>query len=221
MRQIRTDRISAKNIKKRSDYQSKYERPELISIPKNREKTKTGFVAKGYAGASFELVYEVMAAGAASPTYMHPKKDRVIRILSGSGLLHTGGNNYVKILAGEDITIEAGTQYSITAESDLYLMLIQPSKYLAHLNVDESTCIAVDMDTRIEEVPDAPTTPVYTRGPSKAAIQLRELSERRRGPVPTTPPPVAQSQSVEKPHLSPLGNGPMPTYGEDLAGDPG
>lgn len=209
MRNIQAERFSAKGTKKRSDYQAKYERPEMILIPKEREQTDTGFVAKGYVGSNFEIVYEILAAGATTATYLHPKKDRVIHVLSGTGNIHT--DVVVKFQAGEDITVTSGTKYHLAAETDLYLMIIQPSKYAAHLEVDMSTVVKVDMANRIEDVPNAPVIPVFTRGPSKAAQQLLDLAQKR-GDV------VASNESIPTPTQS---SAPMPSFGEDLAGEPG
>lgn len=211
-------RLTQPEIKpiKRSDYMPKYEKADSIVVPEDRTTTKFGYTARGYSGNNFEIVYDVMSANAATPSYYHPKKDRVIRVLAGTGMFHSEGKS-TKINIGDDITVLAGTRYHISSETALYLMIVQPSKFSAHLETDDSTEVEVTADQ--EEAPSSVTRPVfYPRTPSKAAIQQLELQQLLRpGEAAITPPTTPAAAPAMAPSKVPMG----PSYGRDLPGAEG
>jgi len=207
------ERIDQSKIRKRSDYEYTTRSSEVV-IPGDRVLTKTGFTAQSYLGSNFEIRYEAIAAGAATPTFMHPKKDKVIRILSGVGQIIIG-DNMLPLVVGDDLKIPAGTKYRITSESDVYLMVIQASKYDAHVETDDSTMVTVDMENRIQDIPQPKESLSFNREPSKAVEQQLALAasrSQRLGEGAPTGPTAPAINSI---------SAPMPSYGKDLSGEPG
>jgi len=156
-----------------------------------REKTPTGLVVPGYVGKTFETYYETMLAGTSTASVLHAKKDRTLRILSGTlFILSQKGDEpdvQQKAYAGDEIVLERGTTYRLaTSKEDVEFFVCQSAKYAATLEVvDGSSLTTQEINPYLLEEPthqqratqSAPRDGQSRRRGSKAKQQL--LAQKR------------------------------------------
>lgn len=177
-------------IKKRSDYQRQYQNEVLVGG--SRSNTDTGFVIPGFSGKSFETYYEAMASGTSSPVYMHPKKDKTIRVITG--VLHVicsgeEGTVQINAIPGDEVVLQRGTPYRLaTIKDDAGFFVCQQSKYSSTLEVvEEDAAITREISASFLEEPskedrvrsNLPHTGGTSRKGSKAKQQLVALRASR------------------------------------------
>ncbi len=142
----------------------------------------------GHSGSVIETYCEVFLPGTASGLLKHPKKDRVVRVLSGGGfvILDDGKNDPIdkRIQPGDEIILKAGVAYRFATTSDqpLELHVAQESKYTARMEVLEESGATKDVTPemllpaeRVEYTP--PGTPL--RKGSKARQQQAVANSKR------------------------------------------
>ena len=165
----------ATKVKKHSAYSKK--REKRIVVGGARQKTDTGFRVPGFAGKSFETFYEVMLPGTSTPTLLHPKKDRTIRVMAGSAFVvisrtlddGTVDTTQRRVIAGDEVALERGLTYRIaTANEQLELVVCQQAKYEASLEVSDDGIIR-------DVTPDMLRTPT----PRERLVEMRPADVRQ------------------------------------------
>lgn len=140
-----------RKIKKHSDIMRRT--ASSLIVGGGREKTETGFRVPGFQGKTFETYFETMLAGTSTPDFKHEKKDRTIRILSGSlFVLKDEGNGETQrtAIAGDEIAFERGTTYRLaTSKENVEFFVCQSAKYAATLEIISDSAFVT------KEVPDS------------------------------------------------------------------
>lgn len=157
-----------------------------------RVATLTGAKVEGYTGKDFETRYEILAPQASWPLYWHPMKTktRVIRVVSGTGLLLLGDPTpevpgtdtemkTVLLNPGDEVTLPGNAAYKLftTTKSDLHLFVVQSSNYSAKLVELQDAGVAPSVEYLL-----APPEPQGRRG-SRATEQLQELERQKKADV--------------------------------------
>lgn len=149
-----------------------------VVVVGERVKTETGFRIAGHISRGFETYYEVMLPGTASALVLHPKKDRVARIIAGTGfvILDDGTTPAVdrKIQAGDEVVLKAGISYRFaTASQDsIEMQVTQDSKYESRLEIiQEASSIADITDGQLKSAVRIENTESIVRRGSKARQQ--------------------------------------------------
>lgn len=215
-----------RTIKKHSDIVRR-DNTRLI-VGGSREKTETGYIAKGFLGKSFETSFETMLARTATAVLCHPKKDKVIRIISGILFVITkidGHETQQRFIAGDEIVLERGTTYRLsTAQEDVDMFVANSAKYDIALEViDSSSLVTQEISPNLLEEPtihqriasSRPHEAISLRKGSKAKEQLLAQRTNRKQVQPLVPEPVPGRQGAM------VGKNPRPTAGkfsEDGAG---
>lgn len=204
--------------KKRSDYARYYERPAEVVAPTPMESTDLGSRAEGYKG-EFEVEYELLARNTITSTMYHPKKERLLKVLEGSGELtlttDDGESKTVALRKGEDVVLAAETQYFVSSHGTLYLMFVQPKSYKARLQVLN--------EPKIPETKELPTVRTVEevagrRRGSRAVEQQKLLAQARNEKLGIREQPEALGRA---PTAGASSGAPMPSFGSDLPGEPG
>ena len=135
---------NARTIKKHSDIVRRSSGGLVVGGA--RERTPTGLVVPGYVGKTFETYYETMLAGTSTASVLHAKKDRTIRIITGTlfVLSQKGDAPNVQQLAhpGDELVFERGTTYRLaTSKEDCEFFVCQSAKYAATLEVVDATSL--------------------------------------------------------------------------------
>jgi hypothetical protein len=140
-----------RKIKKHSDIMLRT--ASSLIVGGERERTETGFRVPGFQGKTFETYFETMLAGTSTPDFKHEKKDRTIRILSGSlFVLKDEGNGETQrtARAGDEIAFERGTTYRLaTSKESVEFFVCQSAKYAATLDTISDSAFVT------KEVPDS------------------------------------------------------------------
>lgn len=140
-----------RKIKKHSDIMR--QTASSLLVGGSRERTETGFIVPGFQGKTFETYFETMLAGTSTPDFKHEKKDRTIRILSGSlFVLKDEGNGETQrtARAGDEISFERGTTYRLaTSKENVEFFVCQSAKYAATLDIISDSAFVT------KEVPDS------------------------------------------------------------------
>lgn len=164
-----------------------------IVVTGKRQRTETGYVIEGYKGTSLETKYEVFLPGSAGPLFRHPKKDKVVRVLAGSGFVtlqqKDGTALDKRIYPGEEIVLKGGIAYRFctTSNASLEIFSAQEGKYEARLEVLEPATAKVDVSSDLlkgiseEERKDIFSVQPTRRG-SRAAEQQASMAGQRSVP---------------------------------------
>jgi len=124
-----------------------------------REKTPTGVVVPGYVGKTFETYYETMLAGTSTASLRHDKKDRTVRIITGSlfVLVQKGDEpgSQQRAYAGDEIVLERGVTYRLaTSKENCEFFVCQSAKYSATLEVvDDSSLTTKEINESLLQEP--------------------------------------------------------------------
>lgn len=181
--------IDATKVKKHSDIMRHRGGSSLV-VAGAREETPRGYRVPGFSGKSFETFYEVMLPRTSTPVLRHPKKDRVIRVASGSAYV-VHDNEQHRLIAGDELALERGTSYRIaTSGEQADLFVCQQAKYEVSLEVVEDVGVGVGSNVP-EDLLEEPTLDERlgtmrpaeldrSREGSKAKEQLKDLHEDRR-----------------------------------------
>jgi hypothetical protein len=130
--------IDPKSLKKHSDIVRQYS--SSIAVVGNRERTETGYRVPGFAGKTFETLYEVLLRGSSTDVLVS-SKTRVIRVVAGSGfvLLHATDvePKQYRLIPGDEVVLPAKVAYRITTTSNdlLELFITQGAGYEKSLKV--------------------------------------------------------------------------------------
>jgi len=136
MRERRRQQIDPKKLRKHS--QIIEQRSDPVMVVGEREQTDYGFFIDGHKGKSFETKFILIMPSCMTPTWLHEKKSRVVRIVGGIGQYQTfaedGTVTTKPVTVGDEIVIEPGTTYRIVSSpSKLECYVTQDSKYEASL----------------------------------------------------------------------------------------
>jgi len=153
------------------------EKQDTFLVVGDRVQTDYGFTVSGVKQKVFETLYMVLMPTTVSPTWVHPKKSRVYRVLSGSGFLQSFQPKDTSplvsrpISAGDELHVEAGSVHRITsASTNLELYVTQESKYDTHLE-------EVAPAEAVRDVPDSYLRPLSSEDKT---VLLGDTVPRRR-----------------------------------------
>jgi mannose-6-phosphate isomerase-like protein (cupin superfamily) len=184
-----------RTVKKHSDIVKN--RSQKLMVGGQREKTDTGYKVPGYKGKSFETYYEYMMAGSSTPFLKHEKKDRTIRVLSGTAFVVfyvEGGQSQKRLIPGDEISLERGNTYRIaTSNEDVELLGCQQVNYENKLEIVEDVRVTVDTPAYMLEEPTReervynthPEESISKRRGSKAREQMQNQQNKKGEPVAT------------------------------------
>lgn len=179
----RRAQIDPKTLKKHSDLVKKH--VDKLVILGEKVATDTGYRILGFSGKNIETFFEAFFPGAVSDLITHPKKDRVVRVLDGSGyvIIHKSGEIVDKRLhPGDEVILPAGIVYRFaTADSEsLALQVSQDSKYESRIQIveksDNTLVVSKDDLKPNERLVD---NKIKSRQGSKAKQQQQHLSKER------------------------------------------
>ncbi len=183
-----------------------------------RVATPTGAQVAGFSGKDFETRYEIIAPQASWPLYWHPTKTktRVIRVVSGTGLLLIGEATAecpltdtemktVLLNPGDEVVLPGNVAYKLftTVKSDLHLFVVQSSNYSSKLVELQDAGVAPSVEYLL-----SPQEPQMRRG-SRASQQLQEL-ERQKKAESMYPSQTPEPQRLDTFHA---GVNPRPSMG--------
>lgn len=215
-----------RKIKKHSDIMRRHSGNVLVGGA--RERTETGFIVPGYRGKNFETYFETMLAGTATATLYHEKKDRVLRVISGSFFViieKDGEQKQSRAIPGDELVFERGTSYRLaTAGEDIEFFVVQSPKYAATLEVSGQPVIS-DVPSHLLQAPtqsqrlnpNLPKAGPGRRG-SKAKQQLaKQAATRRSAPASTNEPIPGREGHPVADHApaATLGVSPQPSMGKE------
>lgn len=129
--------MDPKKLKKRSSFSGNNELS--VSVDGAKEKTEYGYIIRGAACKSFETYYEVMIPGTTTDLVRHEKKNRVIRVMGGSGFVllqkDDGTFESKRLSGGMELELPPGTTYRVATTANAYLefYVTQEAKYEARL----------------------------------------------------------------------------------------
>lgn len=157
-----------------------------IVVVGKKEKTTTGYRIPGHSCGSFETYFEALLPGTSSDLIKHPKKDRVVRVLTGGGfvVLDDGKNPSVdkKIHPGDEVVLKAGTSYrfATTADQGLELNVTQAAKYEARMEVLEESGATTEVSDEqlVEAERSLQSTQNHRKGSKAKQQQARKNSKR-------------------------------------------
>jgi mannose-6-phosphate isomerase-like protein (cupin superfamily) len=173
--------IDPTKIRKHSQIVAEKQDPFLVLG--DRTQTDYGFTVSGVQQKAFETLYMVLMPNAITPTWLHPKKQRVYRVVSGSGYLQTYDAAAVLVTRplapGDEVLVEAGISHRITSGVlRLEMYVTQESKYVTNLEeVAPAETVAAVPEADLRSVSAAEkhvllgNTPVSRRN-SRAAEQI-------------------------------------------------
>lgn len=128
--------IDPTKIRKHSHILAEKQDPFLVVG--DRTQTDYGFSVTGVTHKSFETFHMVLMPNTVTPTWLHQKKARVYRVVSGSGYYqqpNSDGSVVTRPLApGDEVLVGAGSSHRLTSGVlRLELYVTQDSKYSANL----------------------------------------------------------------------------------------
>jgi mannose-6-phosphate isomerase-like protein (cupin superfamily) len=168
--------IDPKTLKKHSSILHERSGSDVVVLG-FKEETKTGYMIPGHSGSKFVTFFEVMLPGSATGLYMHPEKERTIRILAGQGFVLLQNKDVegtqISVGPGDEVAFKPGVTYRISTTSitPLEMFVAQDKRYGDGLSVLEPVTPPTD-PALIDLTPNAkPDEVERQRGPSKAALQ--------------------------------------------------
>lgn len=184
-----------RNIKKSSDIRKA--RSKRLIVGGARLPTATGYKVPGFSGKSFETYFECMLEGTTTPLVMHPKKDRTIRIVSGSAFVVTSITNddgtvtedQKRVIAGDEVALVRGMTYRIaTAGEQVEMFVCQQAKYEAALEVVEEMMAPVAIPADLLQAPTVherlvKSRPQEARRPRRGSRAKEQMVAARGGRV--------------------------------------
>lgn len=184
-----------------------------------REKTPTGYIVKGFSGKSFETYFEYMLAKSSSAVFMHEKKDKTVRVLSGVlyVILEDGKTSrQIKAIAGDEVVLERGTAYRLaTSAETVQLIACQNSKYNATLQVvNEGAIVSQEVSPHLLQEPDLAartreSRPQDVRNTRRGSKAKEQLAAQRAGKN----SPQVVDQNVKATVSTTFGKNPKPSQG--------
>jgi len=187
-RKRRRRTIDPKTLRKSSQFRSKH--TDIYKPVGKRVATETGWRTEGFSNKYFETYFEEFIAGTASALFMHDKKTKHLRIMTGSGFVVTkkdDDTNTRRVSAGEEVILPHGVSYRIVTAAQDYLNMFvtQDGKYESRLQVvEECDAPATEISKNLlkevtnEDLVAAKVTP--RRGTSKAVEQQAKLERSRK-----------------------------------------
>jgi mannose-6-phosphate isomerase-like protein (cupin superfamily) len=183
--------IDPTKIRKHSQIVAEKQDPFLILG--DRTQTDYGFTVSGVTYKSFETFHMVLMPNTTTPAWLHAKKARIYRVVSGSGYFQqfTEGNTVptgTKPLApGDEILVEPGMIHRLTSgvlKMEIYVT--QDGKYGTHLEeiLPTETVAAVPAED-LRPVTDAEkhtALGITPRRRNRAAEQIAALRGERANP---------------------------------------
>jgi hypothetical protein len=100
----------------------------------------------GYVGKTFETYYETMLGSTSTASLRHDKKDRTVRIITGSLFVliqkEDAPATQQRAYAGDEIILERGNTYRLaTSKENCEFFVCQSAKYAATLEVVDDTSL--------------------------------------------------------------------------------
>ena len=164
-----------KLLKKHSDIQGTTV-PRLLVAGKKTQ-TETGYRIDGYRGKQLETYYECFLSGAAGPLLTHPKKDRVMRVLAGFGILCVPNEPDRRLHAGDEVILVAGSTYRLSTVSgaNLEVHVTQDSGYDKRLiELEPASALVTPTDAQLRDSTDK-VEGDYTLPPRRKDSRAKEL----------------------------------------------
>lgn len=128
--------IDPKTLRKHSKIVE--QRAEPLLVVGERVQADYGFYINNHKGKTFETKFMLIMPSCMTPTWFHPKKTRLFRVVGGIGQFQVfaddGTVTTKPISVGDEVVAEAGFSYRITSSpSKLELYVTQDAKYEASL----------------------------------------------------------------------------------------
>ena len=181
--------IKRTSFNERIDYKTK--------VIGNRQQTDYGFVVQGYKHKNFETQYIYIAADGATPAWLHPKKVRTVRVLTGIGRYDTinedGAILESKPLApGDEVVFLPTISYVLYATTALELFVTQEFKY--EVNLQETKAVS-----KVVGVPSDYLIPI-TQSDKHLSVELELGASRSRSSRSLLKAQIEQLRGKESPN---------------------